>query len=354
MRRENLKMRRDGNSRAITLISLVVTIVILLILAGVSINFVIGNNGIIAKAKDAKIESRAATVKDERDLWMNERNIAEKIGDNAKSMNQILEELQERKLLTKEEVERVKKDTNNEITIGSKTISFKVSDYEISSTMTSLYKYYVLKDESGYQLKNDGTDVISIDSKNEMKYLAEYTNLSNITENVKFILLKDINLNPETVFSKDGSITGATPETWTPIGTMQKMEVSSQTEWENKVSQYGKLYTLSGISEKYDKYEKTYYYAIPFKGDFYGKGNSIKGLYCNDKKNDFFGVFGVVDGSKINNLEVTDSYISAGNAVSALVAGAIEKGVTCSEINCKDNYIIINEYCFRSNIGISM
>lgn len=42
------------NMKGITLIALVVTIVILLILAGVSLNLVLGNNGIVNKAKDAK------------------------------------------------------------------------------------------------------------------------------------------------------------------------------------------------------------------------------------------------------------------------------------------------------------
>ena len=42
------------NNKGITLVALVVTIVVLLILAGVSINLVLGNNGIIAKAKEAE------------------------------------------------------------------------------------------------------------------------------------------------------------------------------------------------------------------------------------------------------------------------------------------------------------
>ena len=41
-------------NKGITLVALVVTIVVLLILAGVSINLVLGNIGIIAKAKDAE------------------------------------------------------------------------------------------------------------------------------------------------------------------------------------------------------------------------------------------------------------------------------------------------------------
>ena len=51
-------------NKGITLVALVVTIVVLLILAGVSINLVLGNNGIIAKAKDAETKSAEASEND--------------------------------------------------------------------------------------------------------------------------------------------------------------------------------------------------------------------------------------------------------------------------------------------------
>ena len=52
------------NTNGITLIALVVTIVVLLILAGVSINAVFGQNGIIQKAKDAQNKMDQATQND--------------------------------------------------------------------------------------------------------------------------------------------------------------------------------------------------------------------------------------------------------------------------------------------------
>ena len=52
------------NNKGITLVALVVTIVVLLILAGVSINLVLGDNGIIAKAKDAETKSAEASQND--------------------------------------------------------------------------------------------------------------------------------------------------------------------------------------------------------------------------------------------------------------------------------------------------
>ena len=51
-----------SKERGITLIALVVTIVVLLILAGVSINLVLGNNGIISKAKESRTETRMSQI----------------------------------------------------------------------------------------------------------------------------------------------------------------------------------------------------------------------------------------------------------------------------------------------------
>ena len=57
-------MRKTKENGGITLVALVVTIVVLLILAGVSINLVLGNNGIITKAKDAETKSGEAREND--------------------------------------------------------------------------------------------------------------------------------------------------------------------------------------------------------------------------------------------------------------------------------------------------
>ena len=50
-------MRKE---QGITLIALVITIIVLLILAGISIATLVGENGILAKANTAKEESKKA------------------------------------------------------------------------------------------------------------------------------------------------------------------------------------------------------------------------------------------------------------------------------------------------------
>ena len=66
------------NKNGITLIALVVTIVVLLILAGVSISLILDNNGIIQKSKDAKEQYGQARGNEQADLdnvseWINEQ-----------------------------------------------------------------------------------------------------------------------------------------------------------------------------------------------------------------------------------------------------------------------------------------
>ena len=81
-----MKKNKVTNSNGITLIVLVVTIVVLLILSGISIIMVLGNNGIITKAKEAK----AKTEQDVQNTEMAIKNLYDEMdiilkGDNESS-----------------------------------------------------------------------------------------------------------------------------------------------------------------------------------------------------------------------------------------------------------------------------
>ena len=56
------------NQKGITLVALVVTIIVLIILAGISINLLLGDNGIITKAQEAKKQQKIAEVKEKISL----------------------------------------------------------------------------------------------------------------------------------------------------------------------------------------------------------------------------------------------------------------------------------------------
>ena len=107
-------------NKGITLVALVVTIVVLLILAGVSINLVLGNNGIIAKAKDAETKSAEAS---ENDL---------------KGMNSLIEQM-----------ESALNGSGNGGKTEPETVPYLPSDDFHYDTSTSVDTGLVIKDASG-------------------------------------------------------------------------------------------------------------------------------------------------------------------------------------------------------------
>ncbi len=111
-------------NKGITLIALVITIIVLLILAAVSIATLTGENGILTQANKAKEETRGANVDETIQLWKIEKESGKLTETSAsKSKDELLKELKEQKLITSEEFEKL---TNGEeVTIGSKTISIE-------------------------------------------------------------------------------------------------------------------------------------------------------------------------------------------------------------------------------------
>ena len=63
-------MKKLKQNNAITLVALIITIIVLIILAGVTLNIVLGNNGIINKAKQAK--QNMTNASDEEKEWLSE------------------------------------------------------------------------------------------------------------------------------------------------------------------------------------------------------------------------------------------------------------------------------------------
>ena len=79
---KNLKTKAFKSTKGITLIALVVTIIILLILAGVSIAMLTGNNGILTQGKRAKEEQAHAAVKEGIMLLYNEYRTKQEVNSS--------------------------------------------------------------------------------------------------------------------------------------------------------------------------------------------------------------------------------------------------------------------------------
>ena len=82
-----MKNKRILKERGITLIALVVTIVVLLILAGVTINAVFSDSGIIKKAQDAQNKANESVQKDMEQINALENWLNENTGESNKEVN---------------------------------------------------------------------------------------------------------------------------------------------------------------------------------------------------------------------------------------------------------------------------
>ena len=63
------------NSKGITLIALIITIIVMMILAGVTISMIVGENGIMQKTESAKLAQEKATAIDEVGIAWSSMNL---------------------------------------------------------------------------------------------------------------------------------------------------------------------------------------------------------------------------------------------------------------------------------------
>ncbi len=111
------KIFRKGKKQAgITLVALVVTIVVLLILAGVSIRLVLDNNGIITKAGDARDKTYIEAIKEAKEMWNTEKYLGS-------TTDKLADYLFKQGVITEEEKTIV--ENNETITKGKYSVSFK-------------------------------------------------------------------------------------------------------------------------------------------------------------------------------------------------------------------------------------
>ena len=192
-------MGKLQHNKGITLIALIVTIVVLLILAGVSIAVITGDDGVIKSANQAKTEQRGGTVEDRVAVWKAGKATSEYTHRETKTEDEMLNDLINDKLLFEDEIDR----ENKKITIGSKEIDYStgkglepgldkgkeelILEYEVSAGDTIELPHYFYSEgtetiEFNFQVDwGDGTtetgitnDNISTKSKHQYQNAGTY------------------------------------------------------------------------------------------------------------------------------------------------------------------------------------
>lgn len=307
-------MKRIKQRRGITLISLIITIIILLILAGVTISMLNGKNGILNQVTKANDNSEQSILAEEVNIKIIERQMEQELG-NAKSLNYYLEQI------SNANVEKLRKDTwyitreNAVVTVydDGEVISGKVEIWDgTSSEVPEIndFNWYI------YNAK-------------QLKFFADYINTESddngnkqLTEDQK-MLIKEKGYEESQLIITDDTV----------VYLMSNIDMGARAENESWDTEQNASLNWTPIGT--------------FKGIFEGNDYYIRGLYVYREEN-FAGLF--KSANIIKNLKVKDSYIeTTGGCAGAIVSLTNSGEITnCHNINTS---VVAGTYCAGGIVG---
>lgn len=154
------------NQKGITLVVLIITIILMLILTTVTVTTSI-NGGLINSTQSAKENARALEVERAEEMWEISVRDDREDGKTEKTLEELLEELREKELLTEKEVEEIRK--NKSITIGNRTISFEIN---YTSAQEDSEREYIESIKIGDYVDYNPTQRVSEKNKSKLTYVS--------------------------------------------------------------------------------------------------------------------------------------------------------------------------------------
>lgn len=272
------KMKKNifKKQKGITIIALVITIVVLLILAGITIGAITGNNGIIGQTQTAKTNTEREQIREQIDVM-----VVQSIGRNGNVDKEVLMP----KLETLPDGKEIY-DTDEEIYIVYPDYTFKV---DLSSGDVSTEDVEVSKDDSPWELAGSGTeeDPYLIESIEDLVAFSNDVNEGNIYYNKYVKLTKTLDfklpfsyVNPKTKVSEN-----------------ETRIIKEDTNGEE-------------ILTFLTKDDGTGFNPIgDFSGTFDGNGKEIKNIYINRPNEDHVGLFGKITSGQVSNTGVEGTII---------------------------------------------
>lgn len=343
--------RKLQEKKGITLVALVVTIIVLIILAGVSINLVLGNNGIVTKAKQSSATYSEAQAREKLEMVLADLQTEKITKDKLENFdNEINRSIQENGMQVTGNLVLVEKwqfqidrtvpkiianlgageqEEQIQITMTPTTsddytkvdiqieikyegeitsISFngeemalpekKEGTYTIKKEIKENGTYAVVAKNKGGQYNisskeiRDITEDMDIYNKEDMIAFRDKVNEGRTFEGRKVCLMNHLDLNPgKYELAEDGTITFASDAIqWSPIGSEEK----------------------------------------PFSGTFEGNKHTIKGIYIDTTEANQALFRYLTEKGKISKLQIEGKITSSGDQVAGLVVrnfGTIERCV---------------------------
>ena len=161
----------NKEEKGITLIALVITIIVLLILAGIAISMLSGENGILKQAVKSKDQMEKAQAEEIAGLAYSEILMEDRETDNNKIMGEIVKDLKEAGYEVKEE--STNQQTITGIEVDQETVEMETTSSPIEVGITLKYneqgsnKYYIKINGKYYEiiLQGNGVEISETETK---------------------------------------------------------------------------------------------------------------------------------------------------------------------------------------------
>lgn len=320
-------MEKTKKERGITLIALVITIIILLILAGISIEMLAGDNGIINQAGNAKEQTEIANEKEVIDsasiqaMGKNKRGslveeefqeaMDNNVGDNKTEVNDMGDEF-----------EVFFKDSNRYYMVDK---NGNILDYEVA--IKDPYPGDITKDENGNTLEG------SADSPYQINCIEDLVAFSNMVNNTGKMFKDGKVVDVDKAYSMEGKYIVLTKDlnfksraSYIDSQRTDFGDINGISNDENTL--INELTTGTGFNPIGNNTNNVY---KNFEGIFDGNNHKIKNLYENQQNR--AGLFGSVKNSTIKNLEIVSGKISASDLAGGIVGYTEDTNI----YNCKNN-----------------
>jgi len=334
-------------NKGITLIALVTTIVVLIILAGVVLNLILGENGIFNKAEEAKRRENETSAREKIEVVLVDARI-EKETNTSYNKQQFLDNMLEESGITVED--DIVIFNNYSFMIDREKLEIVESLGETLIKLNTQIQSYLGANENG---KYEVSVLLTIESNTELQSVV-ITNPDGTTSEV---VSEGGQATKSLEIELDGIYTIITTTVDGKVGTRKLIEksvenirsaeelaefrdkVNSGLTYEGKTINLLKDIDLSSVCGENIEGEKINWEPIGisepyFKGTFEGNNHTISNLYINGATKQYQGLFGINKGN-IQNLTLDKANVTTSVDNTGILLASNNAGTNVSRITIK-------------------
>ena len=353
------------NNNGITLIALIITIIILLILAGVVISITIGENGLFSTAKYSVVKTEEEKAREKLELALADLT-SHKYANTDYNENDIDKYLSKESIIVIEDIVIVdgwKFSIDRSVpqiieSLGkgeeSKTIAITTNIENASDYTKAIIKIEITYKGTIKEIKINGEQQEIPQKNEEEKYVIEKevttngkytiyvkdendeykTNIANVTEISEDMEIENAN---DLVYFRDRVNKGATyvGRTVTVVNDIDLSKV---------------CYKVDGTISNDVSWNSIGNSKNVFSGTFDGNNHTISNIYIKTDRS-IIGLFGKIQGAKIKNIIIDNSSIEAADSV-GIIAGVSYENSTLENIHTTKSNIVIATNPAKSGIFV--